>query len=513
MDLVIGCSLADMLRESGTQGRVLPVPMVAAIIAQAARGLGDAHDACSPLGEPLQIVHRDVSPQNILVGVDGATRITDFGVAHAMKRMTKTVGRNIKGKIAYCSPEQARAEPLDGRSDLFALGIVMWEALTMRRLFRHETTADTVRAVLNEPIQDPRFVRSDIPPALAAVVMKALQRDRDARYATGLEMASDIRAAIALPSVADVRGFVRLIAGAQIDRLVTDIQQAAARPEFDGAVAVPEAHERAPVQEPTRDLRDRRPSAAPLGAAPVSAPPVSAPPIAAPAQASGPSPVAPRARVPSTAPMAGPMAPPRPSSPAWVGPPANAPSPPTSETVSKGMVWPWILLFCLVVGGMVVMWFVGFSARSGAEAPASPAPAAAPLPSAIPSGAPSGVMPSGQPIAPVQGTAFPSPAPSQPSGSAPQPVGQAVGGQQPAPAEVNNPWGSAPAGTASEQAPSGVLNPWAMDGLPTQMLETSMNSTRNSRSTSSRPRRRNRSPMPPTPVAPAEEPLEAPILR
>jgi serine/threonine protein kinase len=182
MDLVVGCSLADILRSLDVPE--LPFAVVATIGEQAARGLHDAHEARTTLGEALRIVHRDVSPQNILVGIDAATRITDFGVAHAAERLTKTQGNNVKGKLAYCSPEQLRSEPLDRRSDIFSLGIVLWEALTKQRLFRRQDTSECLRAILSDPIPDPRTVRPDIPPALAAIVMRALAPAPDVTLAT-----------------------------------------------------------------------------------------------------------------------------------------------------------------------------------------------------------------------------------------------------------------------------------------------------------------------------------------
>lgn len=227
MDLVIGSSFAEILRGAINQGRVLPIPAVVEIVQQAARGLHDAHEATSPLGEPLHIVHRDVSPQNILVGIDGASRITDFGVAHALERITKTKGRNIKGKLAYCSPEQARGDALDGRSDVFALGIVLWEGLTHRRLFKGKSTSETIAALLSAEIPDPRSLRPEIPERLADVVHTALQRDPAHRYQSALEFAEALRRAVEEHvRTEDLRDLVKLIAGDSIAELVSDIRAA-----------------------------------------------------------------------------------------------------------------------------------------------------------------------------------------------------------------------------------------------------------------------------------------------
>lgn len=224
MDLVIGASLASVLR--GSAGAPLPIPVVAHVLQHAARGLHDAHEACSPLGQPLRIVHRDISPQNILVGLDGATRITDFGIAHAEERLAKTGARELKGKMAYFSPEQAKSEHVDGRSDLFSLGIVLWETLTQRRLFRCADVAATLSAVLNGPIQDPRDIRPEISPELAAVVMRALERAPERRYQTGLQFAEALVGAVSPASVADTQAIVRQYAGDSVGQLVAAIQGA-----------------------------------------------------------------------------------------------------------------------------------------------------------------------------------------------------------------------------------------------------------------------------------------------
>ena len=108
MDLVVGVTLSRILKEAAKVRRAIPVDMAVELLAQAASGLHAAHDATTPVGEPLHIIHRDVSPQNILVGVDGRVRITDFGVARAVARATQTQAGRIKGKFAYCSPEQLR---------------------------------------------------------------------------------------------------------------------------------------------------------------------------------------------------------------------------------------------------------------------------------------------------------------------------------------------------------------------------------------------------------------------
>ncbi|MEM9862828.1 MAG: protein kinase [Myxococcota bacterium] len=236
MDLVVGCSLAELLRWSLEQGRVLPVPAVVEIIQHAARGLHDAHQASTTLGQPLRIVHRDVSPQNVMVGLDGTSRITDFGVAHAVERLTKTQGISLKGKAAYCSPEQARGDPLDGRSDVFSLGIVAWEALTQRRLFHDQNVGLTVKNVTSMEVENPCRIRDRIPPELGEIVLRALSKDPSDRYPTALQFAEAVRRTMPDPVLSDeVRDVVRLVGGPSIRALVDDIQEAVAASASPGA--------------------------------------------------------------------------------------------------------------------------------------------------------------------------------------------------------------------------------------------------------------------------------------
>ena len=133
-------------------------------------------------------MHRDVSPQNVLLSFEGAVKLIDFGVARAFGRVAHTSPGGLKGKIEYMSPEQASAEDVDHRADVFALGIVLWEVLTGRRLYRRETELATMRAILDDPIPRPSEV-ADVPLALEAVVMRALRKKREGRFSSAHEMA------------------------------------------------------------------------------------------------------------------------------------------------------------------------------------------------------------------------------------------------------------------------------------------------------------------------------------
>jgi len=179
MELVEGRDLDALVNSGGP----LPIPVVIFVITEVLRGLGFAHDL--PVGTGMRgIIHRDVSPHNVLLSWEGAVKVSDFGIAKARAASEATASQLIKGKPAYMSPEQANGQPLDGRSDLFAVGVMFWEMLVGRRLFVAEDTRATLAAVLFGQIPRPRSLRGDIPKDVERVVMKLLERDLPARYAT-----------------------------------------------------------------------------------------------------------------------------------------------------------------------------------------------------------------------------------------------------------------------------------------------------------------------------------------
>ena len=176
MELVEGKDL-DGLAATGP----LPIPVIIFVITEVLRGLGHAHDL--PLSTGMRgIVHRDISPHNVLLSWDGGVKVSDFGIAKARNASEATASVFIKGKPAYMSPEQANGQPLDGRSDLFAVGVMLWEMLIGRRLFVGEDTRATLAAVLFGQVPRPRQIRADVPKDLERVVMKLLERDLPARY-------------------------------------------------------------------------------------------------------------------------------------------------------------------------------------------------------------------------------------------------------------------------------------------------------------------------------------------
>ena len=162
MDYVHGESLARLLRVAESQRLSVPVSVAAGILAGVLRGLHAAHDARSDRGEPLEIVHRDVSPHNILVGTDGIASVVDFGVAKATTRFQTTREGQLKGKLSYMAPEQLRLEPIDRRTDVYSASVVLWEVLTGRRLFAGDDPASVMASVLGGRIAPPSRLRADL---------------------------------------------------------------------------------------------------------------------------------------------------------------------------------------------------------------------------------------------------------------------------------------------------------------------------------------------------------------
>jgi serine/threonine-protein kinase len=212
MDYVAGESLAQLLRKA--QAKKLPPPpaVVSSIIVDMLLGLQAAHEATSDQGQPLNIVHRDVSPQNLLIGTDGIGRVVDFGVAKAMFRTTTTEDGKIKGKLAYMSPEQLQGMAVDLRSDIFAAGTVLWEALVGQRLFSRPDPGATVMAIMNGKIQPPSELVEGLPKELDAVVLKALALNPDKRFASAGEMAEAVAAAMPCAGAIRVGAWVRSVA-------------------------------------------------------------------------------------------------------------------------------------------------------------------------------------------------------------------------------------------------------------------------------------------------------------
>jgi serine/threonine protein kinase len=194
MEYVHGRTLSALQDKLGETGRLAPVAASVEIARQICVGLHYAHALHSNDGRPLGIVHRDISPSNLMLGFHGGVKILDFGIARVAEglRQSRTQVGSVKGKISYMAPEQIRLEEIDSRSDIFALGIVLHEMLTGRRLFRSNSDYGASRLVLELPIPLPSTQNPEVPAVLDSVVMRALDRNRDARYATAGDVARDL---------------------------------------------------------------------------------------------------------------------------------------------------------------------------------------------------------------------------------------------------------------------------------------------------------------------------------
>jgi serine/threonine protein kinase/predicted ATPase len=193
MEFVEGPHLGRLARHVLREGQALPLLLSAYIVDRAADGLHFAHDAVDPVsGTPLALVHRDISPHNILISRHGDVKVADFGVAKAAGQAAETKSGVVKGKIAYMSPEQVYGEPLDRRSDVFALGIVLFELVTSRRLFKHKSELVAMQRITQEDAPSATLFNADIDAELARIISRALEREREQRYPSMEAMKHDL---------------------------------------------------------------------------------------------------------------------------------------------------------------------------------------------------------------------------------------------------------------------------------------------------------------------------------
>jgi len=188
MEFVHGENARAILETSLRRGWTIPLELAVMIISGAAAGLHHAHERRGKNGQPLNIVHRDVSPANIMVGYDGSVKVLDFGIAKAEERATKTVGGAIKGKYGYMSPEQCKGKPLDRRSDIFALGICLYELTTLRRAFKGNDDFETMKRIVAGDVVLPSVAVADYPRELEAIVLTAMANDPGARFQSAQEL-------------------------------------------------------------------------------------------------------------------------------------------------------------------------------------------------------------------------------------------------------------------------------------------------------------------------------------
>jgi serine/threonine protein kinase len=228
MEYVQGESFARLLHVAKSNGQRIPRDIVCTVMVAVLHGLHAAHEAKSERGEPLGIVHRDVSPQNILVGVDGIARVLDFGIAKAAGRAQVTREGQVRGKMAYIAPEQLQHGAATRQADVYAAAVVLWEALTGERLFLSESEAATIAKVLTGEVALPSALNPEISPELDAVVMRGLNREPKERFETARDMARALEACGPLASPTRIGEWVEATAGTALAvraRIVSDVEQ------------------------------------------------------------------------------------------------------------------------------------------------------------------------------------------------------------------------------------------------------------------------------------------------
>ena len=258
MDYVHGATISKILRLLRDRNQRIPQEIVAAIMHGALQGLHAAHEAKTEHGASLGIVHRDVSPQNIMLGADGVPRVLDFGVAKAAWRAVTTKDGQVKGKLAYMAPEQVRGNAIDRRVDVYAAGIVFWEMLTGHRLFEGENPLMLMALVMEGLKEPPSSKAPGISKELDAVVMKALAIDPTARYQSALEMAVELERAVPIATGRRVGEWLTEIAKDSLDeraRYVADIEskESLSDPQIQVAVDGEPATKLVPMPQSTRE--------------------------------------------------------------------------------------------------------------------------------------------------------------------------------------------------------------------------------------------------------------------
>jgi serine/threonine protein kinase len=222
MEHVGGVTLREVMRRAALVGRALPSAIVARIGANVADGLHSAHHATGENGRPLGLVHLDVTPQNVMINRDGVVKLLDFGVAQVRKPASFDHTDTVKGKIGYLAPEQLLGLPLDARTDVFALGVCLWESLTGRRLYPRVIDAAAFASVVSDDAPDAREHNPAVPPELSAIVARALARSPDDRYESAAELSQELE-----QFLADRR---ERVSAAHVKTLITKL--------FDGEPAI-----------------------------------------------------------------------------------------------------------------------------------------------------------------------------------------------------------------------------------------------------------------------------------
>jgi serine/threonine-protein kinase len=228
MEYIRGECFSKLLRAARRKNLEPSIGVVGRIASGMLHGLHAAHEATDDKGEPLHVVHRDISPQNVMIDVDGGVKVLDFGVAKASARIQITRDGQMKGKLSYMSPEQLQGQPVDRRADIFAAGVVLWEALTRRRLFVGEDSTEVLRKILRDEVPPPSQFVAGSSADVDRVVLRALCKDPEQRYQTARELALDVEQIIGLAPEVDVGEWIYSVAGEILtkrERLLQEIER------------------------------------------------------------------------------------------------------------------------------------------------------------------------------------------------------------------------------------------------------------------------------------------------
>jgi serine/threonine-protein kinase len=228
MEYVKGVSLSRLSRASKQRGERIPLTIVASIVSGMLNGLHAAHEAKDETGQPLHIVHRDVSPQNVLVGTDGVPRVLDFGVAKAVGRVQGTREGQLKGKLPYMAPEQITTGAATRQTDIYAAAVVLWEVLVGRRLFSGDNEANIMSLVLAGEVPHPSHLVPGLPVDFDRIVLRGTDPDPEGRFATAREMASEIAAVVGVAPASEVGEWVEDLAPQELReraQLIEDVER------------------------------------------------------------------------------------------------------------------------------------------------------------------------------------------------------------------------------------------------------------------------------------------------
>jgi eukaryotic-like serine/threonine-protein kinase len=222
MEYISGRDMSRVVPKAEKNGIQFPIEYALSIAASVLDGLAYAHTKTDDFGVPFNIVHRDITPENIMVGWNGNVKILDFGIAKAAIQTDQTRAGEIKGKLAYMSPEQGMGKVLDARSDIFALGVVLYEWITGYKMFTGENEMAILKSIIDGKIYPPSYFREDIPEGIEDILMRALAKDRDTRYQNARDMQFDIlqwlHGTEFAPSSAHMANFMKQIFADEIDQ-------------------------------------------------------------------------------------------------------------------------------------------------------------------------------------------------------------------------------------------------------------------------------------------------------